>query len=99
MLIQCALAELKDKKCPYFKIKYDEIKKRRGLKHEIIAVVRMMAVCFYHMFKDLKNFQSSNYQELMNPNPHKPRKQDIQDSLELLQSVGEYKTTPILAES
>ncbi|MCR0384545.1 hypothetical protein MKC91_19980 [[Clostridium] innocuum] len=61
MLIQCALAELKDKKCPYFKIKYDEIKKRRGLKHEIIAVVRMMAVCLYHMFKDLKNFQSSNY--------------------------------------
>ena len=35
----------------------------------------------------------------MNPNPHKPRKQDIQDSLELLQSVGEYKTTPLLAES
>ena len=99
MLIQCALAALKDKKCPYFKIKYDKIKKRRGHKRAIIAIARMMAVCLYHMFKDLKDFHPSDYEELMNPIPPKPRKQDIQDALELLQSVGEYKITPILVAS
>lgn len=59
----------------------------------------MMAVCLYHMFKDLKDFHPSDYEELMNPIPPKPRKQDIQDALELLQSVGEYKITPILVAS
>lgn len=49
------------------------------------------------MFKDLKDFHSSDYEELMNPHPPKPRKQDIQDALELLKSVGEYEITPILA--
>lgn len=98
-LIQCALAALKDKKCTYFKIKYDKIKKRRGHKRAIIAVARMMAVCLYHMFKDLKDFHPSDYEELMNPHPPKLRKQDIQDALELLQSVGGYKITPIAAAS
>ena len=51
------------------------------------------------MFKYLKDFHPSDYDELMNPITPKPRKQDIQDDIELLQSVGEYKITPILAAS
>ncbi|RGC45066.1 IS110 family transposase [Absiella sp. AM29-15] len=98
-LIQCALAALKVKKCPYFKIKYDKIKKRRGHKHAIIAIARMMAACLYHMFKDLKDFHPSDYEELMNPHPPKPRKQDVQAALELLQSAGGYTITPITAAS
>ena len=98
-LIQCALAALKDKKCPYFKIKYDKIKKRRGHKRAIIAIARMMAACLYHMFKDLKDFHPSDYEELMNPHPPKPRKQDVQAALELLQSAGGYTITPITAAS
>lgn len=99
ILIQCALAALKVKNCPYFKIKYDKIKKRRGHKRAIIAIARMMAVCLYHMFKDLKDFNPSDYEELMNPHPPKPRKQDVQAALELLQSVGGYNITPITAAS
>lgn len=98
MLIQCALAALKDKKCPYFKIKYDKIKKRRGHKRAIVAIARMMAVCLYHMFKDLKDFHPSDYEELVNPNPPKPRKQDIQSALELLKSAG-YEVTPAMPAS
>lgn len=98
-LIQCALAALKVKKCPYFKIKYDKIKKRRGHKRAIIAIARMMAACLYHMFKDLKDFHPSDYEELMNPHPPKPRKQDVQAALELLQSAGGYTITPITAAS
>lgn len=99
LLIQCALAALKDKQCPYFKIKYDKIKKRRGHKRAIVAIARMMVVCLYHMFKDLKDFRPSDYDELVNPNPPKPRKQDIQTAIELLQSVGGYEITPINAAS
>lgn len=99
ILIQCTLAALKDKKCPYFKIKYDKIKKRRGHKRAIIAIARMMAVCLYHMFKEEKDFHPTDYEELMNPNPPKPRKQDIQSAIELLQSVGGYEITPITSAS
>lgn len=38
LLVQCANAAIKDKKNPYFKFKYDRIKKRRGHKRAIIAV-------------------------------------------------------------
>lgn len=95
LLIQCALAAIKSKKCRYLKIKYDKIKKRRGHKRAIVVIARMMAVCFYHMFKDGKDFHPSDYEELVNSNPTKPCKRDIQDALQLLQSVGGYEITPI----
>ena len=50
LLVQCANAAIKDKKNPYFKYKYDRIKKRRGYKRGIIAIARMMLTCLYHMF-------------------------------------------------
>ncbi len=37
LLVQCALAAVKDKKQPYFAIKYKKLKKRRGHKKAIIA--------------------------------------------------------------
>lgn len=98
VLIQCALAALKDKKCPYFKNKYDKIKKRRGHKRAIVAIARMMVVCIYNMFKEMKDFHPSDYEEMMNPNPPKPRKQDIQSALELLKSAG-YEVTPAMPAS
>lgn len=94
LLIQCALAAIKSKKCLYFKIKYDKIKKRRGHKRAIVAIGRMMAVCLYHMFKDGKDFHPSDYEELVNFNPPKPCKRDIQSALDLLQSIGGYTITP-----
>ncbi len=35
---------------PYFKYKYDRIKKHRGHKRAIIAIARMMLTCLHHMF-------------------------------------------------
>lgn len=49
LLVQCALASLKDKSNPYFKNKYESIKKRRGHKKAIIAIARKMLTCIYHM--------------------------------------------------
>lgn len=93
LLVQCALAAIKSKKEPYFRIKYNKIKKRRGHKRAIIAVARMMAICLYHMFLTGENFNPTDYEELMNPRPPKSNTQDIQAALELLQSTGQYTIT------
>ena len=69
LMVQCALAAIKSKKEPYFSIKYNRIRKRRGHKKAIIAIARMMMVCIYHVISEKKPFNPSDYDELMNPNP------------------------------
>lgn len=69
LMVQCALAATKSKKEPYFAIKYNQIRKRRGHKKAIIAVARMMMVCIYHIVSEKKSFCPSDYAELMNPKP------------------------------
>ncbi|WP_096230416.1 transposase [Thermoanaerobacterium sp. RBIITD] len=63
LLIQCANAAIRDKKNPYFKFKYDRIKKRRGHKRVIVAIARMMLTFIYHMFlkKELFNPSDTDY--------------------------------------
>lgn len=70
LLVQCALAAVKSKKDPYFAIKYQHIKKRRGHKKAIIAIARMMLVCIYHIVSEEKPFNPTDYTELMDPNHH-----------------------------
>lgn len=60
LLVQCANAAIKDKKNPYFKYKYDRIKKRRGHKRAIIAIARMMLTCLYHMFSKQEVFNPAD---------------------------------------
>lgn len=69
LMVQCALAAIKSKKEPYFSIKYNRIRKRRGHKKAIIAIARMMMVCIYHVISAKKPFNPSDYDELMNPSP------------------------------
>ena len=71
LLVQCALAAMKDKKNTYFAIKYQRIKKRRGHKKAIIAVARMMLVCIYHMLQTGECFNPSDYEEFQNPAPRR----------------------------
>ena len=67
LLVQCALAAVKSKKIPYFAIKYQHLKKRRGHKKAIIAIARMMLVCIYHIVSEEKPFNPTDYMELMDP--------------------------------
>jgi len=69
LLVQCALAAVKNQKEPYFANKYQRIKKRRGHKKAIIAIARMMLVCIYHMLKTGEVFKPSDYEEFQNPAP------------------------------
>ena len=67
LLVQCALAAAKATKEPYFAIKYQNIKKRRGHKKAIIAIARMMLTCIYHMIQTGEVFNPSDYGELYSP--------------------------------
>jgi hypothetical protein len=48
-LVEAAHAAVKDKKNPYYAIKYERIVKRRGKKRAIIAIARMILTAIFHM--------------------------------------------------
>jgi hypothetical protein len=76
LLIQCALTAVRSKKEPYFAVKYQNIKRRRGHKKAIVAVARMMPVCIYNMMQTGEVFNPSDYVEVTSP---RPRKQILTD--------------------
>jgi len=78
------------KKNPYFKAKYDRIKKRRGHKRAIIAVARMILTCLYHMLLKKEAFQPSDicYEELPEQLLQKRKDQYIQQAIKLLEKEG-----------
>ncbi len=78
LLVQCALAAMRDQKESYFSIKYQRISKRRGHKKAIIAIARMMLACIYHMLKTGECFNPSDYEEFQNP---RPKRQILTDQL------------------
>lgn len=65
LLVQVANAAIKDKSCPYFKHRYESIKKRRGHKRAIIAIARMLLVCVYNMLVKNECFNNSIYEEYL----------------------------------
>lgn len=87
LLIQCALTAIKIKDS-YFGTKYNRIKKCRGHKKAIIAIARMMLVCIYHMIQTGEDFNPSDYESLMNPNPKKESKFTVESALQFLQQSG-----------
>lgn len=65
VLIQCDNTAIKDKPCPYFKHRYESIKKRRGHKRAIIAIDRTLLTCIYNMTLKNEVFDNSIYQEYL----------------------------------
>jgi len=62
LLVQCALSAIRSNSEPYFKTKYERIKKRRGHKKAIIAVARMLLTSIYHMILTGEPFNPSDYE-------------------------------------
>lgn len=52
VLVQCALAVLNDKQNPYFRLKYQSIKKRRGHKKALIAIARKLLSIIFTLLKN-----------------------------------------------
>ena len=90
LLVQCANAAIKDNKNPYFRIKYDRIKKRRGHKRAIIAVARMLLTCLYNMFlkKEAFNPTDVNYSDIPEEMYEKHKQQYIKNAIKLLEKEG-----------
>jgi len=99
LLVQCALAAIKDKANPYFRAKYDRIKKRRGHKRAIIAIARKILTCLYHMFLKKEAFQPSDicYEEVPEQLLEKRKQQYIQQAIKLLEKEGHTVLPPSVA--
>ena len=93
LLIQCANNAIRDKKCPYFKLRYDAIKKRRGHKRTIIAIARMLLTCIYQMLSKNEPFNNEIYEQLTQKNfKSKGKKLNINNAINFLESQG-YKVS------
>lgn len=93
LLIQCANNAIRDKKCPYFKLRYDAIKKRRGHKRAIIAIARMLLTCVYEMLSKSEPFNHEIYEQLTQKNfKSKDKKLNINNAIKFLESQG-YKVS------
>lgn len=90
LLVQCANAAVKDLENPYFKFKYEHIKKRRGHKRAIIAIARMILTCLYQMFLKKEAFNPSdiNYSDIPEKLYEEHKQQYIKNAIKLLEKEG-----------
>ena len=99
LLVQCALAAIKStKKCPYFRYKYQTLKKRRGHKKAIIAIARKMLVAIYHMIRDNADFNPVDYEDVMSQNS-KSKGLDLKNVIAFLGEHGADENTIRMVEA
>lgn len=97
LLVQCALAAINSKSIPYYRIKYNRIKKRRGHKKAIIAIARMILVNIYHILSTGEFYNPCDIEQIINPKPVK-KVMTIQNAIEFLQSQG-FDTSKLILSS
>ena len=97
LLVQCALAAINSKSNPYYRIKYNRIKKRRGHKKAIIAIARMILVNIYHILSTGEVYNPCDIEQIINPRPVK-KAMTIQNAIEFLQSQG-FDTSKLILSS
>lgn len=97
LLVQCALAAINSKSNPYYRIKYNRIKKRRGHKKAIIAIARMILVNIYHILSTGEVSSPCDMEQIINPKPVK-KVMTIQNAIEFLQSQG-FDTSKLISSS
>ena len=79
MLVQVAHAAVKSKKTPYYRIKYEQISKRRGKKRAIIAIARMILTATFHMLSTGEVWNPVDLQQI--DMPPEMRERELQKSL------------------
>ena len=98
LLVQCALAAINSKSNPYYRIKYNRIKNRRGHKKAIIAVARMIRVNVYHILSTGEVYNPCDMEQVINPKPVK-KVMTIENAIEFLNSQGFDTSSLILSQS
>ena len=88
LLIQCANAAIKSKECPYFRVRFEQIIRRRGKKKAIVAIAHMLLNCIYHMLSRNESFNYELYR-IDNDLKCKPRDEiTAEQAIKLLESLG-----------
>jgi hypothetical protein len=96
LLVQCAHAVVKSKKCPFFAKRYEQIARRRGKKKAIIAIAHMLLVCIYHMLLRDEPFNPELYTLDRVPGYNRKPRFSADDAVAMLENLG---ATVILPES
>ena len=78
-LVEIAHAAVKDKKNPYYAIKYERILKRRGKKRAIIAIARMILTAIFHMLSTGEVWNPADLDQV--DMPPELKEKEIQKSL------------------
>jgi len=63
LLVQCALAAIRNQQFPHYRLRYESLKHRRGHKKAIIAIARMLLTAIYHMLTTGELFNPSLYEK------------------------------------
>ena len=90
MLVQVAHAAVKCTSQPYYKIKYENISRRRGKKRAIIAIARMILTAIYNMFCTGEVFNPSDLQQIDMPEEVKQKQlqKSVNNAITLLKKQG-----------
>lgn len=98
LLVQCALAATKStKKDPYFRYKYETLKKRRGHKKAIIAIARKMLVAIYHIIRDDADFLPVDHETVIK-NTRQTKGLNLNNVIAFLKEQGADDNTIHLVE-
>ena len=96
-LVQVAHAAVKSDKSPYYKIKYEQIYKRRGKKRAIIAIARMILTAIYYMFTTGEEFNPCDLYKIDIPAEmqNKQKEKAVKEAVRFLIAQGVIKTSDI----
>lgn len=75
-LVQVAHAAVKSDKSPYYKQKYERIRKRRGKKRAIIAIARMILTAIYQMLSAGEVWNPTDLYKIDMPEPLKEKQKE-----------------------
>ena len=90
LLVQCALCAIKDNSCPYIKVRYESLKRRRGHKKAIIAIARLLLTSAYHILLTDEVFDYQRFENLMDRNfkSHKNIQNTPEEMISYLTNLG-----------
>ena len=90
MLVQVAHAAVKCTTQPYYKIKYENIARRRGKKRAIIAIARMILTAIYRMFCTGETFNPSDLKQVDMPEELKQKQlqKSVSNAIAILKKQG-----------
>lgn len=91
LLVQCALCAIRKKCNPEIRSRYLSIKKRRGHKKAIIAIVRMLLTAIYNILKKNEPYNPELYRRANTPPEH--RTVSVEEAIFILQRQGYLVTS------